>query len=617
MKTIVLDLGELPADLRAAVRELRAEAAFCEGEGAVLTWEKGERLRARIEGNRAVVTAPTRAAFFKGFAYLLCGGCDLPVYADRLSFMADLSRNAVLKEETVRKLLRVLALNGFTELQLYTEDTYEIAEEPYFGHLRGRLTEEEIKRLDEYAALFGIELVPCIQTLAHLNTLLHWQKYQDYFDNGDILFAGEERVYELIGNMLKAARRAYRSGRINIGMDEAALLGAGRYFDKHGYVPRTQIMQKHLGRVLSLCEKYGFRPMMWSDMFFRPAYNGQYYAADEEITPEFLRSYAGQNVELVYWNYYHDDSAVYEKMIAKHAALTENFSFAGGAWKWSGFAPLLSLARRNSAAALSACRRCGVRSLMLTAWGDNGAECSPFAVLPVIAQYSDACYGGFGEACAAPFAVWAGDLNSFFALELPNRLTEEPMWRQTNCSSKYFLYNDPLAGVFDSNVPENARAVARRNGEAIAAARGKVKKEYGYLFDTLASLCGVLELKTDFGVRAKEAYDRGDKPALAALAEECGEIVRRLQNFYRRFSAQWSRENVPFGFEVQTARLGGLMQRMKDAARILRDYATGKTDGIPELAHPRLDFMGGGSRMSRQADILYNNYAFSASVNVM
>lgn len=59
------------------------------------------------------------------------------------------------------------------------------------------------------------------------------------------------------------------------------------------------------------------------------------------------------------------------------------------------------------------------------------------------------------------------------------------------------------------------------------------------------------------------------------------------------------------------------MQRMKDAARILRGYAAGKTDGIPELAHPRLDFMGGGSRMSRQTDILYNNYAFSASVNVM
>lgn len=617
MKTIVFDLGELPSDLRAAVRELRAETAFREGKGAVLTWEKGERLCARVEGDRAVVTAPSRAAFFKGFAYLLCGGCDLPVYADRLSFMADLSRNAVLKEETVRKLVRVLALNGFTELQLYTEDTYEIAEEPYFGHLRGRLTEEEIKRLADYAALFGIELVPCIQTLAHLNTLLRWQKYQDYFDNGDILFAGEERVYELIGNMLKAARRAYRSDRINIGMDEAALLGAGRYFDKHGYVPRAQIMQKHLGRVLSLCEKYGFRPMMWSDMFFRPAYNGQYYAADEEITPVFLRSFSGQNVELVYWDYYHDDPAVYEKMIAKHAALTENFSFAGGAWKWSGFAPLLSLARRNSAAALAACRKCGVRSLMLTAWGDNGAECSPFAVLPVIAQYSDACYGGFGEACAAPFAVWAGDLNGFFALELPNRLTEEPMWRQTNCSSKYFLYNDPLAGVFDSNVPENARAVALRNGEALAAARGKVKKEYGYLFDTLASLCGVLALKTDFGVRAKKAYDEGDKPALAALAVEGGEIVRRLQDFYRRFSAQWSRENAPFGFEVQTARLGGLMQRMKDAARTLRGYAAGKTDCIPELAHPRLDFMGGGNRMSKQADILYNNYAFSASVNVM
>ena len=617
MKSVLFDLKELPEDLYRAVQEMHAEVAFREGKGATLSWEKGERLFARFEGEKAIVTAPSRAAFFKGFLYLLCGGCDLPVYADRLSFMVDLSRNAVMKEETIRHLIRVLALNGFNELQLYTEDTYEITEEPYFGYFRGRLTEEEISRLSDYAALFGIELVPCIQTLAHLHTLLHWQKYQDYFDVSDILFAGEERVYGLIENMLKAVRRAYRSDRINIGMDEAALIGAGNYFEKHGFVPRVKIMQKHLDRVLSLCEKYGFRPMMWSDMFFRPAYGGQYYVPDEPITPDFQHSFSERKVELIYWDYYHDDSAIYEKMIEKHAALSGKFSFAGGAWKWSGFAPLLSLAKKNSEAALSACRKCGVRSLMLTAWGDNGSECSPFAVLPIIAQYSDACYGGYSDAIGSLFAAYAGDLNSYFSLELPNRLTEEEMWRQTNCSSKYFLFNDPMVGVFDSNVPENIREVVLRNQKDLVAAGKKVKAKYKYLFQTLASLCEVLVLKADFGVRAKKAYDADDKKTIGELATECKEILRRLQQFYRRFYEQWSKENVPFGFEVQTVRLGGLIQRLKDTARILQKYAEGEVKNIPELAHPRLDFMGGGEKMSKQADILYNNYAFSASVNVM
>src|SRR5690625_4980678 len=82
--------------------------------------------------------------------------------------MMDQSRNAVLTVHFVKKLLRSMALMGLNMLMLYTEDTYEVSERPYFGYMRGRYTEEEFKELDEYAYTLGIELVPCIQTLAHL-----------------------------------------------------------------------------------------------------------------------------------------------------------------------------------------------------------------------------------------------------------------------------------------------------------------------------------------------------------------------------------------------------------------------------------------------------------------
>jgi N-acetyl-beta-hexosaminidase len=87
--------------------------------------------------------------------------------------MIDVSRNPVTNLDTVKFMLRKMALMGMNTYMLYTEDTYEIKGRPYFGHLRGRYTKEEIKALDAYAAMLGIELIPCIQVLGHLATYLH------------------------------------------------------------------------------------------------------------------------------------------------------------------------------------------------------------------------------------------------------------------------------------------------------------------------------------------------------------------------------------------------------------------------------------------------------------
>ena len=88
--------------------------------------------------------------------------------------MLDCSRNGVMKPEAVKRMIDCLQKMGYNALELYTEDTFEVEGEPYFGYLRGRYTGAELKELDLYAAAHGIELIPCIQTLAHFTlSLIH------------------------------------------------------------------------------------------------------------------------------------------------------------------------------------------------------------------------------------------------------------------------------------------------------------------------------------------------------------------------------------------------------------------------------------------------------------
>ena len=91
--------------------------------------------------------------------------------------MLDCSRNAVMNVNSLKKWIDICAKIGFNTVLLYTEDTYEIPEEPYFGYLRGRYSQAEIKEVDAFAKERGVELIPCIQTLAHVNGIVRWPAF--------------------------------------------------------------------------------------------------------------------------------------------------------------------------------------------------------------------------------------------------------------------------------------------------------------------------------------------------------------------------------------------------------------------------------------------------------
>jgi len=521
---------------------------------------------------------------------------ETPSY-DNLGVMIDCSRNAVLHIDAFKTMIRRLALMGYSTVQLYTEDTYEIEAYPYFGYMRGRYTANQWKNMDQYAALFGIELVPCIQTLAHLGPALKWAAHAELVDCNDILLIDEPKTYQLIDEMFRTMADNLSSRSINIGMDEAHMMGLGKYLDKHGYHDRSSLMMKHFAKVMDIARSYGYKPMMWSDMFFRLASGGEYYDPESPIRAD-IATLIPEDLKLVYWDYYTEDRMKYDGMMRKHKQLSDNIIFAGGAWKWMGFAPNNAFSRHIGIMAHESCVASGIRETLVTAWGDNGAECSFFAILPTLQLWAELCYKNTGDEAVLQerFATCAGgDYRDFIFLDLANLVPDNPspgrsMGNQVN-PSKYLLYQDVLYGLFDKHVLPDAYKEHYGRSASLLGAAAERNQEWSFLFETQAALCSLLELKASAGIEIREAYHRGDKEQLRNYTEMLlPEMKNRAMRFMNAYRHQWMKENKIFGMDVFDLRMGGLLQRIETAIYRIGQFVNGEVQTLEELDEPILSF---------------------------
>jgi len=511
----------------------------------------------------------------------------------RFGVMIDSSRNAVLKPDATKKLLELMEKMGYNMLMLYTEDTYEMDNHPYFGHRRGKYTKAELKEIDAYAKKHNIELIPCIQTLGHLDYLMKSPKYGALRDMDNCLLADDEKTYELIEDMFKTVAECFTTKVVNIGMDETHPLGRGRHLDIYGYEAPSEIFLRHLNRVSTIAKKYDFELIMWGDMFFRLCNDGRYHT--DYIDESFAKRIPG-NVTVAYWDYFFTDKDHYDSVMNAHRKLTPDAWFAGGIWTWTGFTPHLSYTYTAMKPAIESCRDIHVNNVLITTWGDSGAVCPRFSTLPML--YAISCFAkgeydieviktGFNE-------MFGMEYDDFMLLELPGTINTQvldPRYLICNADS-YMLFNDCFMGLFDCTVAGGEGEQYAKCAEKIRSA--KVVTEYAYLFDTAAALCDVLAVKFDIGVRTRVAYFAKDTETLSKIVGEYDILIDKIQTFYDRFEKQWHIENKPQGFEVHDERIGGLIQRIKHCKKRMMAYLSGEIDSIPEIEEPVLDVKGAG-----------------------
>lgn len=512
---------------------------------------------------------------------------------EKAGVMVDCSRNAVLNLDGMRILLMYMAKLGLNLAMLYTEDTYEVKEYPYFGYLRGRYTEEELKELDDYAFDLGIEMVPCIQTLGHLELALKYEYASSIRDTSDVVLVGEPKTYEFLEKLIHSASKPFRSKRIHIGMDEAFGLGSGVYQMRNGNRNRFEIMNEHLAEVVKITGKYGLEPMMWSDMYYRfGSKTGDYYDLDSNIPAEIIEGIP--NVDMVLWDYYHESEETYDTLLRKHQAMKKKVIFACGIWIWNGIAPNYGKSFETTKASLRSCKRNGIQEVFTTLWGDDGGETPILSALPGLQLFADIAYRDEVDEVEMSKEFKHNTGYALAEFMLLNQFDETPGVVKNNINtsagSKILLWQDPLLGLFDANISGLSIEKHYRQLAENMAKLAHPNPDLTSIFEFYQQLAETLSIKAEIGLHLKKAYDSDDKELLQKSLDQAITLKGALNNLRLAHRKAWMEYNKPFGWEVLDIRYGGTIARMDTTIDRVAAYLNGELKEIAELKEIKLPF---------------------------
>ena len=485
-----------------------------------------------------------------------------------------------------------MALLGYNTAKLYTEDTYELPDEPYFGYCRGAYTADELRQINDYARQLGIEMFGCIQGLGHLGQILKWgHAYGDVTDTDTILLVGEEKTYALLEKKIKHCAEVFSSNRIFLGMDEAHDLGRGKYMELHGLRRQFDIFTEHMERLIEICKKYGLEPIIWSDMYFRMGSATKDYYDTDAVIPEDVKQAMPSEMQLMYWDYYHADEEFYLDYIERHRALGFEPMVSSGVWTWVHFWHSWPLTLLNATPCIEACKKARIKELYFYLWGDDGSACEFDSALGGLVYTAEKSYSEqFSEkkVAAKVDAICQGDyeasrLAGEMDLQLKPGDNVDQMILATN-----ILWDDPLLGIYweemklrPGDIWTDAAQHYEKLAEELTAHQGRGDGAGDP--EHALNLAKVLAKKVELRLRLDKAYAQRDMSELKAVADEVPTMVGLLELWDRSFRRQWLRRNKPFGLEVIQLRHGGLIRRYRELQDRITDLLAGEIDRIDEL----------------------------------
>ncbi len=587
------DISEVATGLNFLLPKLRAVISE---DGLPISVKRGEKgLRAFGKDGAFEISYREKSDFFRALALLLNAirqERDIDIYEERKfetsGSMIDVSRGLVYKKEAVFDMIEYMALMGMNMFMLYTEDTYKMEKYPMFGYLRGGYTADELREIDDHAYALGIEVIPCIQTLGHMERYLRWKEASPVKDTSSVLLAGADATYEFIEEMLKTMRSCFRSDRIHIGMDEAIDVGTGNYLKYNEPSSTKDIMAKHLKVVCALCEKYSYHPMIWSDMFFRLSGCKGEYDLRAEI-PASLKDELPRDIKMIYWDYVMESEETNDTIIKKHYEMERPVGFASAIWTFNRFVTCYKKSYDTSRHQLAACKKNGVDTVMTTVWNNGSSYMSLYSILPGLQAFAELSYNTDADEkkIAENFKATTGyDFNDFKLLFVDDFTDEErESLNPANCfcinASFQHFFNDILVGTLDKTLSSyDFKSKYEKYASEIAKVDAGDMQD---VFDRFKTFYDILVIKADIGPRIRKAYAKKDKAALSAYLEE----LHTLEELHKKFKAQtdlmWYKHCKPFGNNALDAELGLAEMRVRTAIYRLEAFLSGATSILGEL----------------------------------
>ncbi|UAJ78900.1 family 20 glycosylhydrolase [Leifsonia sp. ZF2019] len=321
---------------------------------------------------------------------------DFPVRG----YLLDISRDRVPTRETLVRYLDLAERARLNHFELYIEHTFAYRGHEVVWEDASPLTAEDLRWFDAQCVARGIDFVPSVNCLGHMERWLVHDEYRDRAEKPDgFEWAGEHRPAatlrptrenaDFVLELLTEIAATTSSGKINIGADEPFELGLGAsaaLVDERG---RGEVYFDYVQYLLENLTRRGYQVEFWADIFAEhPELMGrvprgavpvvwQYdgpalsAAAIERADDEQHARWAAMDFDV---------EATRSGVRGRAAGLIaagEPFWLAPGTSTWQSFVGRIDNATDNLADVARTGLDTGARGYLITQWGDYGSFDAP------------------------------------------------------------------------------------------------------------------------------------------------------------------------------------------------------------------------------------------------
>jgi hexosaminidase len=307
-------------------------------------------------------------------------------------FMMDMSHGPLPKEEEIKRQIDFLARWKGNQYFFYSETSIEVKGYPLVSQ-GARYSQDEVRRIIEYARDRHVDVVPCLEFYGHLHDLFKLERYADLaaLPHGGEINPRNAKIEALIKDWVEQLSALFPSPWMHLGLDEPWELEKAGSKAAGGIEP-GRLYIDHLKSLTSLVRSLGKRPMFWADVN-SGAHIFQKY-------PE-LFSQLPKDVIAVPWHYQPEPD--YSGFVEPFARNKVEQVVAPGIWCWDEVTPDFYHTFANIDGFLADGRKFGAMGLLNTGWTD-AAQVIYRMTLPGMA------YGAIAPWQSAPM-----DRNTFYS----------------------------------------------------------------------------------------------------------------------------------------------------------------------------------------------------------
>jgi len=496
---------------------------------------------------------------------------DQPDFRDR-GIMLDVSRGKVPTRETLEDLVDLCSRLRLNVLMLYVEHTFDFKRHPEIGKGASPLDAETMLALDVYAADRGVELIPCLQSLGHMERVLEIDRYASLAESDRLwsLSPSNPGTYALLEDLYDEFLPLFRSKRFNANCDEPFDLGRGQSAKRSPRKTPGRLFADHVQKLDQLSSQHGKQLMVWADFA---------HGHPDELAR------INRSVVLIDWWY--EESFDADRLGKLRRKGFEVWASPGTS-TWNCLFPRVANSMGNIARWSAAGKKHGATGLLNTDWGDFGHYNALGVSLHSYAWGAQHGWSGDTEITTFDRAfgrhVFAENDGKIGALYRKLGAIHEVGFPVANGSAPQYLYFDALGpSFFLQHCKRSALESSLRKLEPIlrsirsSAFEGAGNDFIGLARQEIAWAADATRLALEKGIAAGEYNDWRATPGslksaarrrlalrLEALADEQAEQLRRLQTL-------WLARSEVSDFESTRKRVRRSIAGLRSGARRLRN----------------------------------------------